>query len=237
MVIATRGGGSPPWSSHVPGLVGPMLAAVIVTGLTDGRVGMRELARSCRRFVPARWLLVALSPLAFLAIALAVTAPFTGPFDWYDLGRFDGLPSSVGPIGVLVLLVVVNGIGEETGWRGLLQPTLQRRKPVRAATLTVAAVWAAWHAPLFLLDTGLGDMPPAMIPVWAVALTAGAIVLAWIHNHTASVLAVAVWHGTYNWASATAVAEAGIAALVTAGVIAVALVVTRRDPTLGADVD
>lgn len=234
MVLEEHGLGSVPWSSHVPGLMGPMLAAVVVTGFVDGRVGLDRVVRSCCRRPPARWLVMALSPLAFLAIAVAVTAPVTGLARWSDFADFDGLPSSVGPVGVLVLLVVVNGFGEETGWRGFLQPTLQRGVPVRRATLTVAAIWGLWHAPLFLLDSGLGEMSPAMIPVWAGALTAGAVVLAWLHNHTSSVLAVAIWHGTYNWATATGAADAGVAALVTGGVIAVALVVVRRDPTLGA---
>lgn len=233
MVLEEHGLASVPWTSHVPGLIGPMLAAVIVTGVVDGRVELVRLARSCLRVPPTRWLVMAVSPLAFLAFAVAVVAPVSGLVRWSDLADFDGLPSSVGPVGVLVLLVVVNGFGEEIGWRGYLQPTRQREVPVRRATLTVAAIWGLWHAPLFLLDTGLGEMPPAMIPIWAGALTAGAVVLAWLHNHTSSLLAVAIWHGTYNWATATGAAGAGVAALVTGGVITAALVIVRRDPTLG----
>ena len=139
MVLGEHGLGSVPWTSHVPGLVGPMLAAAVVTGLVDGPVGFDRIVRSCCRRPPARWLATALSPLAFLAFAVLVTAPVSGFVQWSDFADFDGLPSSVGPIGVLVLLVVVNGFGEETGWRGFLQPTLQRGVPVRRATLTVAA--------------------------------------------------------------------------------------------------
>jgi hypothetical protein len=43
-----------------------------------------------------------------------------------------------GPLTVLALLVVVNGLGEETGWRGFLQPTPQRVLPPRLAILAVA---------------------------------------------------------------------------------------------------
>ena len=43
---------------------------------------------------------------------------------------------AAGPLGVLALLVVVNGLGEEAGWRGFLQPTLQRDRPIERAALT-----------------------------------------------------------------------------------------------------
>jgi len=211
-----------------------MLAAVIVTNIVDGKTGLKRLLRSCVR-LPTRWVVAATSPLVLLVVALVVTVPFTGWVAWDDFGRFDGLPSSLGPIGVLLMLVVVNGIGEEAGWRGFLQPALQRVHPIKQATLTATAIWATWHTPLFLLDFGLGEMPLAMIPAWAIGLTAGAIILAWLHNHTSSVLAVALWHGTYNWAAATAATEQAIGAVVTAAVIVAALVVVRRDPTLGFD--
>ena len=233
LVAADRGVGSVPWTSHVPGLVGPMLAALVVTAVTDGGAGPARLLRSCVRLPSGRWLAAALSPLALLILAVLTTRPFDDGFRWSDLGRFDGLPSAAGPLGVLALLIVVNGVGEEAGWRGFLQPALQHDRPVKTATLTVTAIWALWHTPLFLLDTGLGTMPLAMIPVWLVGLTAGAVVLAWLHNHTGSVLAAALWHGTYNWAAATEAAEPAVGALVTAGVIAGALVLVRRDPTLG----
>lgn len=233
MVLAAHGVGSVRRSSHVPGLVGPMSAAVIVTGLAHGSVAPRRLLRSCVRLPSTRWLMVACSPIALLVVIVVVTAPLTGWPRWSDFARFDGLPASVGPIGVLALLVVVNGLGEETGWRGFLQPTLQQLGSAKQATLTVTAVWALWHTPLFLLDDGLGEMPLAMIPVWVIGLTAGAVVLAWLRNHTASVLAVAVWHGSYNWVAATAAGEQAIGVLVTAGVIAFALIIVRRDPKLG----
>ncbi len=235
MVLAAHGVSAVPWSSHVPGLIGPMLAAVVVTSTIDGRAGLKALIRSCVRVPSMRWLVVAISPLLLLAVIVVATLPVTGGVPWSDFGRFDGLPSTIGPMGVLVVLVVVNGIGEEAGWRGFLQPTLQHDVSVKRATLTVTAIWAVWHTPLFLLDDGLGKMPLVMIPVWLIGLTAGAVVLAWLYNHTSSVLAVALWHGTYNWTAATDAAEQAIGALVTAMVIVAALVLVRRDPLLGTE--
>ena len=50
----------------------------------------------------------------------------------------NGLPQWT-VLGVAILLVVVNGLGEEAGWRGFLQPVLQRRMRPVLAVLVVAA--------------------------------------------------------------------------------------------------
>jgi membrane protease YdiL (CAAX protease family) len=40
---------------------------------------------------------------------------------------------------------------EEFGWRGFLQPRLQRVLPPWIAAISVGIMWAAWHLPLFLV--------------------------------------------------------------------------------------
>jgi uncharacterized protein len=59
------------WPTHVPGLLGPMLAAFIVVAVTEGRRGVRELLASMVRWPDEpRWQVATLSPLVFLAAAL-----------------------------------------------------------------------------------------------------------------------------------------------------------------------
>ena len=108
------------WPSHFPSLLGPMLAAFVVTAWTTGRFGVRDLLRRMGRWQIGwrRWL-IALSPLAFLGLALGVVAASGGTLpEIADFAQFSGLPSGLGVIGVALLIVVVNGFGEETGWRG-----------------------------------------------------------------------------------------------------------------------
>jgi hypothetical protein len=59
---------------------------------------------------------------------------------------------------------------------------------------------------------------------WALGLLAGSIVLGWLVNRTGSVAIVAVWHGLFNVASATAAASGLMAATVSAGVMVWAVV-------------
>lgn len=60
--------------------------------------------------------------------------------------------------------------------------------------------------PLTLLGFGIG-------------LICGAVVLGWLYNRTGSILAVAVWHATYNMTAATDAAHGMIAAVSTTVVI------------------
>ncbi|MGX6607382.1 CPBP family intramembrane glutamic endopeptidase [Micromonosporaceae bacterium Da 78-11] len=186
------------WPTHLPGLLGPAVATVAVTGMVTGRAGARDLLARLTRWRIGWWWLVALSPLVLLGLALAGRAAAgQGPPRWEEFGLINEFPSW-GPLTVLVLLIVVNGLGEETGWRGFLQPALQRVLPPRLAILAVAAVWAGWHAPLFAILTTYRGFTPLTLVGFGIGLACGAVVLGWLYNRTGSILAVAVWHATYN---------------------------------------
>jgi len=213
--------------SHFPGLLGPMLAALIITASTGGRIGLRELlARMGRWRVPLRWYAVALSPLAFLTVAVLFIRATGGAVPVLaDFGRMGGLPEA-GVLGVWALLVLVNGFGEETGWRGYATSGLLRRSGPLGASLRVALVWAAWHLPLFFFVESFQGFQPALIPGFFVAMACGAIVLTWLFTSSGgSVLMVALWHGTYNLASGTAAAHGGLDAMVSGLVMAQAAVI------------
>jgi uncharacterized protein len=197
-LAATGGEGS-----HVPGLLGPAIAALIVTAIVDGRRGLRELGRRMRRWrLPARWYLVALAPLVTGALGIAillVVAPDT--ITLRSLGSFPGLPD-VGWLGVFVLALAINGFGEEVGWRGFVWPRLRRRRSLGGAALALAVPWAIWHVPTFWLATGM-DLEPYVFPGWLLGLAAGAVVLGWLYERTGSLLLVALFHASLNMISGT----------------------------------
>ncbi len=219
------------WPTHVPSLVAPLLAAFVVVGFTRGRRGVGDLLGRLGhwRFAPVWWL-VAVSPAVVLGLTL-VGMSLAGQQlpAWGDFAAFNGLPSS-GVLSTFLLVLVLNGFGEETGWRGFLQDRLQRRLDPLPATLIVAVTWAIWHAPFFSIlstYTGFNAMTLVMFPL---GLASGAVVLTWIYNHTGrSILAVALWHTFYNMAVATGGATDLIQAVVTAVVMVAAsvLVVTE----------
>lgn len=104
------------WPTHFPSPLGPMVAALIVTAINTGRVGISELVRPMARWrVSRRWWMVALSPFGYLAAALIVVIALWRPLpSAADFGVFSGLPTA-GYAVVFAVLVAVNGLGEETG--------------------------------------------------------------------------------------------------------------------------
>jgi uncharacterized protein len=207
------------WPTHLPSLLGPLCAALVVTAWYEGRRGVRGLGAGMVRWrIGWRWWLTVMSPLAFFFVVLAVMATTgTEVPARSDFSRFSGLSSGLGVLGVAFMVTLVNGFGEETGWRGYALPQLQRRFGPVAASMIIAVLWAGWHIPQFLFIESYKDFSAAMLPVFVVGLTCGAIVWTWLYNHTRSILAVAVWHGIYNATGATKAATAG------SGVIAAAM--------------
>ena len=218
------------WPSHFPSLLGPMVAAFVVTAWTTGRHGVRDLLRRMGRWqIGWRWWIAALSPLAFLGLALAVIAATGGTLPKAgDFAQFSGLPSGLGLVGVALLILVVDGFGEETGWRGYALPQLQKRFSPLTSTLILAGFWAGWHIPQFFALHSYKGFSAGTGVGFAFGLTCGAVVATWLYNHTGgSILAVVVWHGFYNVVSGTKAATGGsgtIAAVVSTMIIVQALV-------------
>ena len=106
-------------------------------------------------------------------------------------GTPNGSPWYIMPLGFLVMVPFV-GIAEEAGWRGFLQPAIEKRMKFPLSVLVVAAVWDVWHIDLWFDPTSnhYGDSFigfTVTIFVWAFALAA-------LYKATKSVMACAVYH-------------------------------------------
>ena len=235
LLLALRARGlitaSIPWWLHYLGAYGPMLAAIVVTGVTGGRDGLRELfGRMFKWRVRPVWWLVALAPLVLYAM-LAVVLWFIQR-QWPDLaalGQIDFLPNL--GVGALFVWFLTFGLGEETGWRGFALPRLQRGRSALSATLILWVLWALWHLPLFFY---LYDA--TILVGFLLGLLAGAVVFTWLYNSSGgSVLLVAVWHASFNLVTGCLACKTGVAAAVVSTLVmvwAVVVVVWSRPDSL-----
>ena len=132
-------------------VVGPTLSAFIVTGVTEGRAGVRHLARRIVRWrVGLVWYLFVLIGIPLIMLLGAILLPGT-------LTSFDAtsMPSGLTYLGFFVLVTFLGGpLFEEIGWRGFALPYLQPLRGPLVASLILGLVWALWHLPLFWYRPG-----------------------------------------------------------------------------------
>lgn len=219
------------WPTDLLGLMGPAAAAGITLALTGGRPALAAWGRRMLRVrLPGWcWLFVALT----LALGLAVETARTGHLLPHGISAYTGA-ADLGPLLTFLVVLVVNGYGEEAGWRGYLVDGLLARHGLLRTASIVAVVWAGWHLPLFwVVDSfrGLG----VTVVGWLIGLYAGSIVLAWLYAAGGrSIFLVALWHTTYNFTSATSAMNGLPAAVTSTAVMVVAgvvVVVHRRKGT------
>ena len=202
------------YALHYLSAYGPLLAAVIVTTITDGGDGLRELfGRMIKWRVGLGWVLVAaLSPLALFGLAALIVLAVVGgaPPDLSLAGQVNFLPYL--GIGALVLWLLTSGIGEETGWRGYALPRLQRNMSALSATLILTVFWVFWHLSRFFYFGAFVELGFSVLPLFALQLLAMGIVLTWLYNSTnGSIMMAALFHGGFNFLPAGGAAEGYIA--------------------------
>ena len=215
----------PAW--HLAGAFGPFLSALVVTSITTGFQGVRELiGRVCQWRVGIKWWLVALSPVALYLVAALVQGLIEGSIDFGGFGSVNELPELPWLIGWLVMIVTF-GLGEETGWRGFVLPRLQNSHLAAGATWRLVLLWLGWHLPMFLYKQSFIEMGLFGAIGWAVSLAFGAVLLTWLYNSSkGSILMVVVWHGTFN--AAVSATGGNIAMITSIMVIIWAIIVARR---------
>jgi membrane protease YdiL (CAAX protease family) len=199
-----------PFFAHYVAAYGPMISAIVVTGLEGGRRGLKDLLHRMFRWrVRLVWWVVALAPLlAYGVVAVAIRLMMG---TWPDVGAMSHIAylPDLG-IGALIFWIVTFGLGEETGWRGFALPRLQEGRSALSATVVLWALWAVWHLPMFFYR--YDGVPPMG---FLLGLLAGAIILTWLYNSSeGSILLAGVWHGAFNFTTACVACGIGTATAV-----------------------
>jgi uncharacterized protein len=184
-------------------IVGPGVAGLLLTGLVDGTVGLRELlSRLLKWRVAARWYALALlaAPLVFAAVHLALSrvSPVFLP----------GILTASNTASVLLSGLaggIMVGLLEELGWTGFAVPRLLSRHSVLTTGLIAGVLWGAWH--LLAHDFWAGDISSGGLPLalfvtvngfgfLAGQLPAYRVLMVWVYDRTGSLFVATLMHAS-----------------------------------------
>jgi uncharacterized protein len=195
-------------------VAGPTLAALLLTGVTRGGAGLRQLLGMLFRWrFGLRWYVFLLVGIPLAGYALAQVA---GPEPALEIGS----PGML--LAVLGILLITGPLGEELGWRGYALPRLLDRSSPLLASLVLGVIWGVWHLPAFFV-AGLPQEGLA-IPVFLLMSLGLSVLATWVFLRTGrSVLAVVLFHYTVNLS--LSVLGTPLAALTLASLLGAALVV------------
>ena len=182
---------------------GLTLSAYIVTRVTQGREGVRELRRRYTRWrVRIHWYLLALFALPIAALLGASLWLGTGPLETFA-DRWELLFTAFLPA-ALANVALVN-LWEEGGWTGFLLPRLQQRWGPLVSSLLVGVAMALYHVPLIFIVGGVSDERVSPDRYWFyfvflfVLTMPVRVLMTWLWNGTrGSVIIVALLHGAFN---------------------------------------
>lgn len=175
--------------------LGPTVAAFVMTGLLEGRAGIRRLlSRYVLWRVKLRWYLFVLLGIPAIEVLGAIVVP--------------GVIESMNPITLSLILayplafittLVLGGpLGEEPGWRGFALPRLQAQHgPLAGATL-LGVLWGCWHLPLFWSGVWT-TLSLTNVVMFIVMITALTIIITWVFNNAkGSLLITMLMHASFN---------------------------------------
>lgn len=98
-----------------------------------------------------------------------------------------------------VITGVFEGLGEEIGWRAVLQPEMERRLGALGGSLVTGLIWAYWHLPANL--AGYNDATHPVLNAlltFPILVTSMALAYGWMVRRSRSVWPAALAHGAYN---------------------------------------
>lgn len=173
------------WPSMIP--FGPIIAAPMVIGWTEGLAGLRAWWRRITKVRAPGWVYAAAFciPLAIIAASFGLTIALGA-----ELAPLPSYGFAEVLITVAVVVLIFGPMPEEVSFRGFGLDALQRRISPLAASLWIGAGVAVWHLPLFLT----GELPLTVL----MPLAGVAVVYGWLYRAGGSVWPLVILHGQLN---------------------------------------
>ena len=178
------------------GAYGPLRAALVVSAVSRGNDGIRELLRRMTNWrFGLRWYLVAIFSLVFLYLTAVVLA---GAISVQSLlGKWSLMFTYYVP--ALLTTYLVNPIGEETGWTGFALPHLQKRFSPWLSAVILGVVWAIWHLHSYFIPSETSGFNPVGFFIFMLIAVFTRVIWTWVTNNAkGSGIAGVLLHASSN---------------------------------------
>jgi hypothetical protein len=165
----------------------PAISAFAVVAWYSGTAGIRGfLSRLLVRRCPLGWVsfILLFLPLVFVAGSLIKGGPVLAPLP----------PEGAGPVVAVLFMMLFLGPIEEFGWRGVMQPLLQRSVAPIWAGMIIGATWGLWHLPAFFL-AGVVFADWNFLPFFVGNVTLAVLVTPILNSTRGSLL----WPMLFHW--------------------------------------
>lgn len=209
---------------ELAGLFGPLASALVLLRgpmWRDFAGRLVDLRRLDWRYLPVTVLLMPAA--AYAAIRLSV---------WlgHPANQLALIPNLLGMVPIMVLAPLI----EELGWRGYGVDALRARYGMRTATFLFAALWAAWHWPLFLIahsyQNDLLHLSPLYVANFFVSVIPAAIIANWLYwKHRRFIPAAILFHFMLDAGAESFAIEQFTKCIITAIFLAVAAAIMLLD--------
>jgi membrane protease YdiL (CAAX protease family) len=170
-------------------LAGPAIAGIALTGVLDGRKGLRDLRSRMGRWrfegQGFKWYAILLVPPVVITVVLLALSGLVSPV----------FAPRLFPVGIFFGLIA--GFIEEIGWTGYALPRMLPKQGVLGAGITLGVLWGFWHLPV--IDS-LGAASPhgtywlPYVLAFVAVMTAIRVIMAWAYSRTTSILLVQLMH-------------------------------------------
>ncbi len=166
---------------HIIGGFGPTIAALLVL---EEKLTFKSAIKFVFQYKKnSMFNLWVLAVMAIAVIGISSMKP-NSALPWYLI-----------PI-VFLQAVFIYGGEEELGWRGIMQPILEKKFKFPIATVITGLVWGIWHIPLWFVE-GSSQQNMAF-PFFLVLGVLLSFFLAALYKRTECVFACNVFHGLIN---------------------------------------
>jgi uncharacterized protein len=196
-------------------VAGPSLAGLLLTGLTGGWTGFRELgSRLLKWRVGARWYAVALLTTPLTVMATLLSLSLISP-EFLPGFLTTSVKASMLQFGFVASVGLLTGLLEELGWTGFAIPRLLGRHGVLATGLFVGLLWGAWHFLSNIWGSGTSSGVPLALFMPAILfsfLPPYRMLMVWVYDRTESLLVAILMHASLVafWIISTPVGMVGV---------------------------